>query len=246
MVESVTDENDQYKSRSHEACRAVRVSAGRLANRRGPLIFSPLHGAFTLNPSVADVVLQVCGRCVRRNLKQPSRAPTMSSNLWARLSQRLASPLASVRSPLTANARAQFAIPLQHRCQSSLGTKWAFSRLSNSSISRSAIWAGKRPLSGLASVRRPFDPRFFSSNSAQSAQAVAELPVLSPPPVGIWLLASSAMVFAVIVVGGVTRLTESGLSITEWRPVSGMVPPLSRAQWEEEFDKYKRTPEFKL
>lgn len=72
------------------------------------------------------------------------------------------------------------------------------------------------------------------------------LPILSPPPVARWLLLSSALVFAVIVVGGVTRLTESGLSITEWKPVSGMIPPLTTAQWEEEFEKYKATPEFKL
>ncbi|KAH9017041.1 cytochrome oxidase assembly [Lactarius hengduanensis] len=55
-----------------------------------------------------------------------------------------------------------------------------------------------------------------------------------------------ALVIAVIVVGGVTRLTESGLSITEWRPITGVLPPLSRAEWESEFDKYKATPEFRL
>ncbi|PSS36882.1 hypothetical protein PHLCEN_2v1310 [Hermanssonia centrifuga] len=87
---------------------------------------------------------------------------------------------------------------------------------------------------------------FFSTNPSVAAQPLAELPILSPPPVAIWLLASSALVFAVIVVGGVTRLTESGLSITEWRPVSGILPPLSQAEWEGEFMKYKATPEFKL
>ncbi len=87
---------------------------------------------------------------------------------------------------------------------------------------------------------------FFSTNASAAAQPLAELPILSPPPVAIWLLASSALVFAVIVVGGVTRLTESGLSITEWRPVSGILPPLSHAEWEGEFMKYKATPEFKL
>lgn len=57
---------------------------------------------------------------------------------------------------------------------------------------------------------------------------------------------SSVLVIAVIVVGGVTRLTESGLSITEWRPITGVLPPLSQAEWESEFDKYKATPEFRL
>jgi cytochrome c oxidase assembly protein subunit 15 len=59
-------------------------------------------------------------------------------------------------------------------------------------------------------------------------------------------LLSSVLVLAVIVVGGVTRLTESGLSITEWRPITGVLPPLSRAEWEDEFEKYKATPEFRL
>lgn len=59
-------------------------------------------------------------------------------------------------------------------------------------------------------------------------------------------MASSTLVFAIIVVGGVTRLTESGLSITEWRPITGILPPLSADDWEEEFTKYKATPEFKL
>jgi cytochrome c oxidase assembly protein subunit 15 len=52
------------------------------------------------------------------------------------------------------------------------------------------------------------------------------------------------MVFLIVVIGGITRLTESGLSITEWRPVTGVVPPLSDAQWEEEFARYRQTTEF--
>lgn len=70
--------------------------------------------------------------------------------------------------------------------------------------------------------------------------------MLSPPAVGNWLLLSSTLVIAVIVVGGVTRLTESGLSITEWRPITGVLPPLSLTEWEDEFEKYKATPEFRL
>jgi cytochrome c oxidase assembly protein subunit 15 len=93
---------------------------------------------------------------------------------------------------------------------------------------------------------RFLEPRFFSGNSGQFAAPSPPLPVLSPPSVGRWLLFSSALVFAVIVVGGVTRLTESGLSITEWRPITGILPPLSNAEWNEEFEKYRTTPEFKL
>jgi len=59
-------------------------------------------------------------------------------------------------------------------------------------------------------------------------------------------MVSSTLVFAIIVVGGITRLTESGLSITEWRPVTGILPPLTHEEWVLEFDKYKNTPEFKM
>ena len=59
-----------------------------------------------------------------------------------------------------------------------------------------------------------------------------------------WLLAVAALVLAIVVVGGITRLTESGLSITEWKPVSGIVPPLTEAQWQAEFARYQRIPEY--
>lgn len=59
------------------------------------------------------------------------------------------------------------------------------------------------------------------------------------------LLFVAAMVFAMVVVGGITRLTESGLSITEWRPVSGAIPPLTHADWERLFDLYKQTPQYR-
>lgn len=53
------------------------------------------------------------------------------------------------------------------------------------------------------------------------------------------------MVFLMVVVGGITRLTESGLSITEWRPISGAIPPLTDEQWQHAFDLYKATPEYR-
>lgn len=64
--------------------------------------------------------------------------------------------------------------------------------------------------------------------------------------VAAWLLACCALVFAMVVVGGATRLTHSGLSIVEWQPLVGAIPPLNDAQWAETFDKYKLTPEFRL
>lgn len=63
--------------------------------------------------------------------------------------------------------------------------------------------------------------------------------------VGYWLIGTSGLVFGIVVLGGLTRLTESGLSITEWKPVTGSIPPLNHQEWEEEFAKYKESPEFK-
>ncbi|NWG23064.1 MAG: COX15/CtaA family protein [Pseudorhodoplanes sp.] len=63
--------------------------------------------------------------------------------------------------------------------------------------------------------------------------------------VSFWLLAVAALVFATVLVGGATRLTESGLSIVEWKPVTGAVPPLSEPQWQAEFDKYKTIPQWR-
>ena len=59
-----------------------------------------------------------------------------------------------------------------------------------------------------------------------------------------WLYVMLVTLFALVVVGGATRLTGSGLSITEWQPVHGVIPPLSEAQWEEEFAKYRQIPEY--
>lgn len=62
--------------------------------------------------------------------------------------------------------------------------------------------------------------------------------------VAVWLFVCAAMVFATLVVGGVTRLTHSGLSIVEWQPIVGTIPPIGQAEWEATFDKYKATPEY--
>ncbi len=61
-----------------------------------------------------------------------------------------------------------------------------------------------------------------------------------------WLMILFAMVVAMIVVGGLTRLTDSGLSITEWRPVTGAMPPMSAEAWDAEFAKYREIPEYQL
>ncbi len=59
-----------------------------------------------------------------------------------------------------------------------------------------------------------------------------------------WLYFGLLVIFALVLVGGATRLTDSGLSITEWKPVHGIIPPLSDAEWQEEFAKYRQIPEY--
>lgn len=61
-----------------------------------------------------------------------------------------------------------------------------------------------------------------------------------------WLLGLAALVFAMVVVGGATRLTDSGLSITEWQPILGAIPPLSEADWHAAFEKYRAIPEYSI
>lgn len=63
--------------------------------------------------------------------------------------------------------------------------------------------------------------------------------------VRLWLLCAAAMIFATLIVGGTTRLTESGLSIVEWKPVTGVLPPLSQNEWQSEFTKYQAIPQYR-
>ena len=65
-----------------------------------------------------------------------------------------------------------------------------------------------------------------------------------PRAVAIWLLVVAAMIVGIVVIGGITRLTGSGLSITEWKPLTGAIPPLTIAQWQAEFANYQRIPQY--
>jgi cytochrome c oxidase assembly protein subunit 15 len=82
----------------------------------------------------------------------------------------------------------------------------------------------------------PFSP-------AQAVQSPA-VERTSHKQIAAWLLLCCALLLAMVVVGGVTRLTHSGLSIVEWQPILGTLPPLNQAQWEEVFHKYQQTPEY--
>ncbi|WP_310476192.1 COX15/CtaA family protein [Sandarakinorhabdus sp.] len=82
---------------------------------------------------------------------------------------------------------------------------------------------------------------FVASSSTFSTRAAAR-----PQAIAIWLLFMAGLVFAMVVVGGITRLTESGLSITRWDVVSGTLPPLTDAQWQRQFDLYRQSSQYKL
>lgn len=82
--------------------------------------------------------------------------------------------------------------------------------------------------------------------------AISALPLdmakatIQPTAIARWLELTAAFVILIVLVGGITRLTESGLSITEWEVATGILPPLSEAAWQEEFAKYQATPEYRL
>src|SRR5271155_756932 len=80
------------------------------------------------------------------------------------------------------------------------------------------------------------------SRSAPAAAQTASFEVRAA--VRFWLIAVAGLVFLMVLVGGGTRLTESGLSITQWKPVTGVIPPMSGAEWQAEFDRYKQIPQF--
>jgi cytochrome c oxidase assembly protein subunit 15 len=88
----------------------------------------------------------------------------------------------------------------------------------------------------------------WQPSSTHEALCGAEAETHKPAPasraIGVWLWFVASLVFAMVLVGGATRLTESGLSIVEWRPVTGAVPPLGEADWQAEFAKYKTIPQY--
>lgn len=90
------------------------------------------------------------------------------------------------------------------------------------------------------------EPVNAASFDAPARAAVPAARAAGHRAVAAWLLACCVLVFAMVVVGGATRLTQSGLSIVEWQPLMGALPPLNEAQWAETFAKYQRTPEFRL
>lgn len=82
--------------------------------------------------------------------------------------------------------------------------------------------------------------RSLNADTADSSGAA------TPRAVAVWLLGCAFLVFAMAVIGAITRLTESGLSIMEWAPVSGALPPMSEAEWQRLFDLYRTIPQYRL
>ena len=82
--------------------------------------------------------------------------------------------------------------------------------------------------------------------TAQSAAGEFQDQAVAPRSVAVWLFACAAMVFMMVVIGGITRLTQSGLSMVEWRPLFGVLPPLSEAEWHRIFALYQKTSEYQL
>ncbi|KAF1809304.1 cytochrome oxidase assembly protein [Eremomyces bilateralis CBS 781.70] len=95
-------------------------------------------------------------------------------------------------------------------------------------------------ISEAASISKSVSPE----GSKSSSESSRKYPEISDKKVAYWLIGSAASVFGIVVFGGLTRLTESGLSITEWRPVTGSLPPTSQEAWTSEYDKYRSSPEF--
>ncbi|KAL6052981.1 Cytochrome c oxidase assembly protein cox15 [Balamuthia mandrillaris] len=134
-----------------------------------------------------------------------------------------------------------------------------------STFSPGAAVAAGRQLTALwyrkaLSLKRSFSPlfprRLSAGSTNQQQQAIAEGAPVPPPrlaelapqyrtAVKVWLAGCTGLVFGMVVIGGITRLTESGLSITEWKPgMSGMKYPASEEEWEVEFAKYRQSPEY--
>ncbi|KAL1610614.1 Cytochrome c oxidase assembly protein cox15 [Paraconiothyrium brasiliense] len=109
------------------------------------------------------------------------------------------------------------------------------------SVLHSVRWKSTQPLrSSVATAEGTLAEAGAKNNTKSSSW-----PETSNKSVAYWLLGSAASVFGIVIFGGLTRLTESGLSITEWRPVTGSLWPGSEAEWESEFNKYRASPEFK-
>ncbi|KAF9943371.1 Cytochrome c oxidase assembly protein cox15 [Mortierella alpina] len=140
-----------------------------------------------------------------------------------------------LRSTLSVNAAAATQRMTLSARSTALMVKARFQSTTTAAASTSASTTASSTASAMA-----------SRVAAKSSTAAATPEIVVKPVVGYWMLTISAMTFGIVVVGGMTRLTESGLSIVEWNLIKGMKPPRSQEEWEEEFAKYKQFPEYKI
>ncbi|KAI9031765.1 cytochrome oxidase assembly protein-domain-containing protein [Phycomyces nitens] len=127
------------------------------------------------------------------------------------------------------------------QCQRTIVTKYALNASKARSVLVQPTLVSRLPTSVISK-------RFGSTVAPAASQTVAEVAkeVVTRPVVAYWLYFNAGLIYAIVVVGGLTRLTESGLSITEWNVISGMKPPRSDQEWVDEFNKYKQFPEYKI
>eukprot|EP01060_Flectonema_neradi_P008870 TRINITY_DN16335_c0_g1_i2.p1 TRINITY_DN16335_c0_g1~~TRINITY_DN16335_c0_g1_i2.p1 ORF type:complete len:409 (+),score=30.83 TRINITY_DN16335_c0_g1_i2:49-1275(+) len=118
-----------------------------------------------------------------------------------------------------------------------------FSRVATQRISRCGMRSASANVLRRQFIgRHPQQVRWCSSDKGSHQSTT---PIDKPDKaMSYWLWTCSGLVFGIVMVGGITRLTESGLSIVEWRPITGTIPPLTDSDWEAEFEKYKTSPEF--
>ena len=100
-----------------------------------------------------------------------------------------------------------------------------------------------QPLPTFRSIRSLATATFTPTEASATATAAPETARTIPKSLPYWLFGCSALVFGILIIGGLTRLTESGLSITEWNLVTGIRPPITKAEWDAEWEKYKVSPE---
>ncbi|CAN8098142.1 unnamed protein product [Discula destructiva] len=117
-------------------------------------------------------------------------------------------------------------------------------RKATSSLVRYLNTSSSKKIATAAAFDENYDNGTDASTSKGARSKSKSFPETSSKSVAYWLLGSAASVFGIVILGGLTRLTESGLSITEWRPVTGSLPPMSPADWESEFAKYRASPEY--
>jgi heme a synthase len=132
--------------------------------------------------------------------------------------------------------RAPFASPSQFRLPDACDRRYRFLQQQRT---------GTQFVEALQPLSRDFSPRISATmNASNSSPIITSITQARPEALVRWLMFVALLVFAMVVVGGITRLTESGLSITEWKPIAGALPPLNEAHWASEFEKYKQIPEY--